>query len=359
MDHGSPSPNGHRSKPAQSVHGSVWRPAAIALGAGLAAFVVGRVAEDAIVRAVRGNRLELEWLSDALISLAVVGIAYLWLHLRASRLRLRALEQEQIVIDAQLRLAAQIQRNLLPEVPGDTPGYRWAAQMIPAGVIGGDFYDFAQTPTGVVVAMLGDVSGKGIPAALILSSLKTLFRSTVRETTDPAVIAERISTALHEEHGGVPYATGIIGRFETAPARLTYVNAGHPTGYLLRDGTATAALESGGPPLGLFPEMRYAAASLVLRPGDIGVMVTDGVTEALDAGLTTLSGILSALQRESTVASSPAEICGWLLGVAAEGRGPAGVPDWQDDRSAFVFRVESAPRERTYAPNSIPRAVPS
>ena len=123
----------------------------------------------------------------------------------------------------------------------------------PRGRIGGDFYDFFQPTAGTVLAILGDVSGKGIPAALILSSLKTLFRTIARETVDPAAIAERISAALHEEHAGLPYATAIVARFETAPGRLAYVNAGHPAGYLLRDGTVTAALESGGRPLGLLP----------------------------------------------------------------------------------------------------------
>ena len=157
-------------------------------------------------------------------------------------MRVLALQQEQIVIDEQLRLAAEIQRGLLPDVPHATHGFRWAARMIPASRIGGDFYDFVQPTAGTVLAILGDVSGKGIPAALILSSLKTLFRTFARETVDPAAIAERISAALYEEYGGLPYATAIVARFETAPGRLAYVNAGHPAGYLLRNGTVTAAI---------------------------------------------------------------------------------------------------------------------
>jgi hypothetical protein len=153
------------------------RAAALAAGAGLAAFLVGTAAESAIIRAVHGNRRELEWLSDSVISMGVAGITYLWLHLRKARTRLLSLEREQIVIDEQLRLAAAIQRGLLPEVPPATPGFRWAARMIPAGRIGGDFYDFVEPSAGTVLVILGDVSGKGIPAALILSSLKTPRRS--------------------------------------------------------------------------------------------------------------------------------------------------------------------------------------
>ena len=323
----------------------MWRPAALAAGAGLAAFVVGTAAESLIIRAVHGNRRELEWLSDAVISMAVAGITYLWLHLKASRMRVLTLEREQIVIDEQLRLAAEIQRGLLPDVPQATPGFRWAARMIPASRIGGDFYDFFQPTAGTVLAILGDVSGKGIPAALILSSLKTLFRTFARETVDPAAIAERISAALHEEYAGLPYATAIVARFETAPGRLAYVNAGHPAGYLLRNGTVTAALESGGRPLGLLPGATYATANVELRPGDIGVLVTDGITEALEAGPMTLSQILGASAERLTAGSSPAEICDDLLRAAAAGPGPAGVPDWQDDRTVFVFAVEPGPTQ--------------
>ena len=320
---------------------AAWRPAAIAAGAGLAVFVVGTTAESVIIRAVHGNRSELEWLSDAVVSMAVVGITYLWLHLRASRMRVLTLEREQIVMDEQLRLAAEIQRSLLPDVPQATPGFRWAARMVPAGRIGGDFYDFLQPTDGTVLAILGDVSGKGIPAALIVSSLKTLFRSITRETLDPAAIAERISARLHEEHAGLPYATAIVARFDTAPGRLAFVNAGHPAGYLLRNGTVSTALESGGRPLGLLPGTTYATADVELRPGDVGVLVTDGITEALEVGPITVSQVLRGKHEHGSERSAPAEICDQLLRAAAEGPGPVGAEDWQDDRTVFVFAVEA------------------
>jgi hypothetical protein len=313
------------------------KPVAVALGAGLAAFVIGTVAESVVIRAVRGNRNELEWLSDAVISMAVAGIAYLWLHLKASRTRVLTLEREQIAIDEQLRLAAEIQRSLLPDVPKATTGFRWAARMVPAGRVGGDFYDFLPQGDGTVLAVVGDVSGKGIAAALILSSLKTLFRTVARETSDPAAIAARLSAALYEEHGGLPYATAIVARFGASPGRVTLVNAGHPAGYLLRDGTVSPVFESGGQPLGLLPGAAYTPADVELRPGDIGVLVTDGVTEALETGPVTVSQALGATRRARR---SPVDICDDLLQAAAGGPGPAGVPGFQDDRTVLVFAVE-------------------
>jgi len=327
---------------------------------GLGAFAVGLSLEAAIIRAVRGNRSTLEWLSDALISTAVAGITYLWLHLRAARQRETRLAREKIAIDGQLRLAATIQRNLLPEVPQATAGFRWAARMIPAGRIGGDFYDFFEPAAGTVLAILADVSGKGIPAALILSSLKTLFRTFARASADPAVLAERLSAALHEEHAGVPYATAIVARFETSPWRLTYVNAGHPAGYLLRD-DAVLALPSCGRPLGLLPGSAYEPVGVRLCPGDLGLLITDGVTEAFDGDPATLHDAVAASRELLSSGVSPARICERLLRAAAAGPGPTGAPDWQDDRTVFVFAVGNpsvggaldGPRPRQLAPGVV------
>lgn len=321
---------------------TAWTPAVLAAGAGLVAFVLGIAAESEIIRAVHGDRPELEWLSDAFISTAVAGITYLWLHLRASRVRVLTLEREQIALDEQFRLAAEIQRNLLPQLPPATPGFRWAARMVAAGRIGGDFYDFLQTTDGAALVILGDVSGKGIPAALILSSLKTLFRGIAHQTSDPAIIAERISEALYDEYAGLPYATAIVARIEAVPARLTFVNAGHPPGFLLRHGNVTLAFGSGGRPLGLLPGTTYATTRVDLCPGDVGVLVTDGISEAFEGGPLTLRQVLGASQAHFTAGSSPAEICDDLVRAAAEGPGPAGVPGWDDDRTVFAFAVEPA-----------------
>jgi sigma-B regulation protein RsbU (phosphoserine phosphatase) len=313
------------------------------VAAGLAAFALGTTAESAIIRAVDGDRSKLEWISDVVLSAGVAGLTYTWLHLRASRIRLLALEREQIALDEQLRLAAEIQRSLLPTVPAATPGFRWAARMIPAGRIGGDFYDFVPLSAGSTFVILGDVSGKGIPAALILSSLRTLFRTYAQSTSDPAAVAERISAALYDGHKGMPYATAIVARFEGAPPRIVCVNAGHPYGHVLRDG-GEHSLETGGPPLGMLPGVKYVAASLALEPGDVGVLVTDGITEALEGGRTTLGQVLRAA-RDRYLANGrvPGGICDDLLRAAAEGPGPAGVEGWQDDRTVFVFAVDGGP----------------
>src|SRR5262245_18763895 len=125
---------------ARNLH--VVQPALIAAAVGLVAFLAGTAVETGIIAALQGNRSELEWLSDVVVSIGVVAIIYLWLHLKASRKELLALEREQIAVDEQLRLAAKIQSDLLPPVPRNPPGYAWGARMASAGRIGGDLYDF-------------------------------------------------------------------------------------------------------------------------------------------------------------------------------------------------------------------------
>lgn len=341
MDQGSEPLRGPLA-PGEGAVGTAWRSAVTSVAAGLVAFLLGTTLESAIIRAVRGNRSKLEWISDVVLSIGVVGLTYLWLHLKESRMRLLVLEREQIALDEQLRLAAEIQRDLLPEVPPATGGFRWAVGMIPAGRIGGDFYDFVELSPGSALAILADISGKGIPAALILSSLRTLFRTFAQDTPDPASVATHISAALYEGHKGTPYATAIVARFDDAPPRLACVNAGHPSGYLLH-GPQTFLIESGGPPLGLLPGAKYEATQVKLARGDIGVLVTDGITEALESGPLTLDDALGEARERYAATGAPREICESLLRAAAGGTGPAGVEGWQDDRTVFVFAVGSQP----------------
>jgi serine phosphatase RsbU (regulator of sigma subunit) len=311
------------------------RQVALSLGAGLAALVLGSAIESRVVRYAHPGPGELEWISDAIVAAAVAGMTWLWLHLRASRSLLAGLERRQIALDEELRLAAHIQQSLLPVVPPHSPGFAWAAHMVPARRVGGDFYDFLPQEDGSVLVLLADVAGKGIPAALLQASLKTLFRAVVREGADPARVAERMAAAMHEELGGESYATAILARFERAPLRLTFVSAGHPPGLLLHEG-GVRELSAGGPPLGLLPGARYEAETAGLFPRDLGLFVTDGITEALEGVPLKLAEALRTLPAEGPLP----ELADALLELAARSPGPVGVEGWQDDRTVFMFRVQ-------------------
>ena len=216
--------------------------------------------------------------------------------------------------------------------------------MVSAGRIGGDFYDYVEGSDGALLCIVADVSGKGVPAALILSAFKVLFRSIASRTREPAAIAERLSSALHDAYSGMPYATAFVARFDGARRRLTYVNAGHPPGYVLR-ASGVIALESAGLPLGLLPDAAYADAAFDLDTGDVVVIVTDGVTEALETGSVTLAQALETVRDRVAGHGSPSAACDALLRAAGEGGGgPAGIEGWPDDRTVVVAVVD--PRVR-------------
>jgi len=309
---------------------------AIALGAGLLVLAIGTSVESAVVATFRPSRFELRWIGDVIAASVVVGGTYLSLRLSAAHGQLLDMERDRIAVGEQLRLAAEIQHRTLPAIPTEALNYRWAARMVPAYEVGGDFYDFLALSDDAVVVMLADVSGKGIPAALLPSALKTLFHVHARATGDPAALAARMSAGLREETGGVPYATAILARFDRQPPRMTFVNAGHPPGFLIRDGDPIA-LESTGMPLGLWPDAKYDAVSIDLRPGDLGVFITDGVTEALEGGTVSIRDAL--IQAARSGLEDPADLCAYLMRIASEGAGPLGAEGWQDDRTSLAFRV--------------------
>jgi len=302
-----------------------------------ACFVVAGVAEALLIRLVSPTELELDWISDGVLSVALGTAIYLWLHLRATRLVLTAQERTQLVLQAQLSLAEAMQRRLLPPVPEPAGGLEWAAALVPAGRIGGDFFDFVQPSPGVRLMLIADVSGKGIPAAMALALLRATFRTVATHTARPAAIAERMSAALYDEWRGEPYVTALIVRVDPTSRRLTYTNAGHPPG-ILRPDRLRRALAVGGPPLGLLRDVAFEEETLDLEPGDLWVFVTDGVSEALD-GLDRpwAAAIGDAIAHDRPTRADA--VCRTILALAQNGPGPVDGDDWSDDRTVVVLSV--------------------
>ena len=192
-----------------------------------------------------------------MLAVAFGAATFLWLHLRRARTALTRLERAQLVLETELTIAADIQRGMLPLPPPARDGWRFAAQLEQAGHIGGDFYDFVDRGHSILV-LLADVSGKGIPAALVMESSRTLFRLLARETDRPEQLVARLGRALWEEHGGTPYLTCFLARLDLDDGSMSWVNAGHPAALLVR-GTEHRALASTGPPAGILPDPRYDA----------------------------------------------------------------------------------------------------
>ena len=258
-------------------------PRAIALASAVAVafYTVAGLSEAALVRVVQPSETTLDWISDAVLSIALGIAVYLWLHLRATRRALTERERDQLVFHTQLALAEAMQRRLLPRTPDAANGLEWAAMLTPAGRIGGDFFDFLSPNPGVRLMLIADVSGKGIAAAMALTLLRSTFRNVARDAPSLAQLASRMSAAFHDEWHGSPYVTGVIARVDSTERTLTYVNAGHPPGLLIRD-DREQALAVGGPPLGLLKRADYDEECRTLESGDVCAFVTDGVTESFD-----------------------------------------------------------------------------
>jgi sigma-B regulation protein RsbU (phosphoserine phosphatase) len=294
-----------------------------------------RGADALVLRVVHPPRGEVLLVSDVILATAFGVVVYLWLNLRAARTRLTGLERDQIVLDTELSLAAEIQRQLLPSAAAESNGVRWAGRLEPAHRIGGDFYDFIPTDAdGLFV--VGDVSGKGIPAALLQASAHSLFRTFARETVDPADLLTRISREIYAENTGGSYLTCVLARVNSAARTVMYANAGHPAG-LMMGSSGRRLLTRGGPPAGLFPETAYESEVVSLEPGDLGVIVTDGITEAIEEDGVSAVDVLNRTITNIAGPRTPERVCDVLMEAARRSSGPRGVANWQDDKTVLAF----------------------
>jgi serine phosphatase RsbU (regulator of sigma subunit) len=332
-----------------ATFGNRSRPLLQALAVAVVFYAFAGTVEAVLIRVVNPTEMELDWVSDAVLSAALGTAVYLWLHLRATRVALTERQRAELVIQAQLSLAEAMQRRLLPSIPVAAGGFEWAASLLPAGKIGGDFYDFIETGGNAQLMLIADVSGKGISAAMALALVRSTFRNVARGTDTPAEIAARMSSAFHDEWHGTPYVTCLIARIDLNDRLLTYTNAGHPAGLLVRR-CGHHELREGGPPLGLLRDAHYVDEQLALRAGDVCVFTTDGITEPLENLSQPLGVVAASIVHDGEL--SPSRICDRIMVRAIEGHGPEGVDDWADDRTVIVVSLrnpEPAPAGRNVA----------
>ncbi|MEP7118356.1 MAG: PP2C family protein-serine/threonine phosphatase [Acidobacteriota bacterium] len=319
-----------------------WRIATQAVTAALVAYVMAGTAEVALIRVFQPTEWELAWVSDVMLAGAFGVAVYLWRHLSATRAALLDHERTELVLDTQLALAADLQRRLLPTLPASDGRVEWAADLQSAGKIGGDFYDLVSFSDGRQMLLVADVSGKGIPAAMALSTLRAAFRTIARPDVGPGALLTALSAMLHEQWAGAPYLTAIAVLVDAAGGALRYANAGHPAG-VVAGPRGTRTLDSLGPPVALLPGTVYCERAVPLDPGDRCVFVSDGVTEAIgDNAAACLEDLVCA---GGAAPGAVHDLCASVMAAAASGSGPDGVPDWQDDRTVVAFAIVVGARE--------------
>ena len=191
----------------------------------------------------------------------------------------RSLERDRM--ERELRLGRDIQSRLFPEAPDLAPGLDVAALCVPCYEVGGDCYDFIPLDGGRLGLSIGDVSGKGVAAALVMSSLQTALRMAAPLIAEPASLMTQLNSLIHGLTGGHKYATFFYGAYDPRTGHLDYVNAGHVPPLLVHGGKALP-LGPTGRPIGLFPENPLQTRRVTLEPGDVLLLCTDGILEAGD-----------------------------------------------------------------------------
>jgi sigma-B regulation protein RsbU (phosphoserine phosphatase) len=189
---------------------------------------------------------------------------------------------EKAKMEQEMRIAAEIQQALLPKAARVSETFRTAAASLPCRSIGGDFYDYVDLPDGAFGFALGDVAGKGPPAALLSAMMQGIFAAQAAASDTPCQTIARVNLSL--------YRRGIESRFVTlmyasltGDGRLTYTNAGHNPPLIIGSG-GVRRLETGGPIVGLFESAIFEEETVRLTPGDWLIVFSDGVSEALSAG---------------------------------------------------------------------------
>jgi sigma-B regulation protein RsbU (phosphoserine phosphatase) len=250
-----------------------------------------------------------------------------------ARLHKDAIEKERM--ERELELAAAIQRQILPRDLPRVAGVEIAARNVPTRQVGGDYFDLFPLSGGRLGFIVADVSGKGIPAALLVSTVHAAVHLQIDEAKTVADLMGRIDRHLQKYAATRKFLTCFFGLLEPDSGLLRYVSAGHNPALLRRASGAIEQVKATGVPLGMFPNASWKEETVVLGPADLLCVYTDGVTEALNAadeefGLDRLSRLLEA----------PAgldAICGSIFGAVEAFA--ADVPQYDDQTLMLVRRV--------------------
>ena len=205
----------------------------------------------------------------------------------SSALRQGARAREQLTaIRHELGIASQIQQSMLPKVFPPFPERRefsLYATMFAAKEVGGDFYDFFLIEPNRLGFVIGDVSGKGVPAAIFMAVSRTLLRATALEGLDPGQCLNYVNTAMSADGDTDMFVTTFYGVLNTDTGKVEYAVGGHNPPFLLKKNGAEEMPVNPGIVVGVLSDARYETFSMQLAPGDGMLLYTDGVTEALDA----------------------------------------------------------------------------
>lgn len=196
----------------------------------------------------------------------------------------RLYEEEQAYreIQQEVEIAAKIQKKLLPAESPAVDGYRISGKNQTALGVGGDYFDFIRIDKGSWAICLGDVSGKGMPAALLMANLQAILRSHLISQISPGEVLKVANQQLFKNTGAEQFATFFLGILDTRAHILRYSNGGHEYPYIVSRGGKQRRLQSGGLPLGMLNQQEYQEDTVDMESGDCLFIYSDGITESMN-----------------------------------------------------------------------------
>lgn len=224
----------------------------------------------AIARAL--DSLDARWAAQTTLALEVARLT--------AAIGREAAQRERL--NRELEIAKEVQEHLFPQRLPAITGLDYCGRCRPAREVGGDYYDFLELPHSNLGIAIGDVSGKGIGAALLMASLEASLRSLASLGDEVAELIERVNRLIYEKSSANQYVTLFYGEYDPRACQLSYVNAGHNAPLVLRKSNQVFRLETGGPVIGLL-QQPYKQDRISLAPGDLVVLFTDGVSESMNA----------------------------------------------------------------------------
>lgn len=261
-----------------------------------------------------------------------------------SKTRLEADRGRNAVMVRQLQLAAGVQRRMLPQRLPDLPGIDVAARYIPSFQLSGDFYDFIRLGDGNWGFAIGDVAGKGIAASLLMASVRASLRAYAHDLYHLDEVIRRVNLALCRDTLDGEFATLWYGVVDPETRRLTYCNAGHEPPTLVRGGHLIP-LDAGGMIVGVDREQPYDKGVVDLLPGDVLLLYTDGLPDAMNAaeerfGRKRMEQILLEIAARK---GEPRPVVDDLNELVSHLRVHAGARRGSDDTTLVMMRVHAVP----------------
>jgi sigma-B regulation protein RsbU (phosphoserine phosphatase) len=271
-----PSPSGHFWKPSRS-RGKEGRQEALELAGGSEVFVPIIKEKKCIGFLSLGEKsYGLRYTAEELGMLSVISNQ---ISIALDNISLLRENVEKKVLEEELQIARRVQSQLLPSASPSLAGYDVCASTVPSRQVGGDYYDFAVVDGKTLILVVADVSGKGIPASLLMATLRAAVNSNEDARARPAVMMQRINTLLHGSTSAEEFATLLYGALHLESGVFRFANAGHEFPYII-NGEGVTQLRQSGLVLGLMEQYHYEEYSHRIPPGGSLVLYTDGITDA-------------------------------------------------------------------------------